>query len=317
MIFPYLGAHSWASVLLFVIFGLLVGSFLNVVIYRLPLILTDLQYRYISEALIEDGEKQLVTGIRLIDRAFQRKEFDKLLYKEKVLPVEGFLFLSFPRSSCPRCGHEIRWYENIPVFSWLLLGGKCSCCHLPISFQYPLVELLSGVLTGIVGYQYGISLEGLGYILLIWSLLALTIIDFKHLILPDHITLPILWLGLILSYMEIINVPFSESFWGCILGYLSLWVINRFSLLLYKKEGIGHGDFKLLAMLGAWLGMSNVLLILLLSSAVGALCGLGLIFAKKAKRNTYIPFGPYLSLAGLIVFYFQLDLSYILDCISA
>lgn len=255
---------------------LCIGSFLNVVILRLPKMMEQ-DWRCQCEEFLELPEKQ-------------RKKAEKIT-------------LSSPNSTCPKCGHEIKPWENIPVISYLLLRGKCSSCKTSISARYPIIEAATAVLSVFTVYLLGATLEGLWALLLVWALIALTVIDFDTQLLPDSITLPLLWLGLILNYFGILT-DFTSAFWGAIFGYLSLWSVYWLFKLVTGKEGMGHGDFKLLGALGAWLGWQLLPAVILLSSVVGAVIGLSLIAFKGHGREVPIPFGPYLAIAGLLALWF-------------
>ena len=260
--------------------GLLVGSFLNVVIYRLPI---------------------------MMQREWRR---DCLEFLEQPAEAEESAFnLIVPRSRCGHCGHQITARENIPILSYLLLGGKCSSCGTRISIQYPLIELFTGIVTVIIGWQFGVSLQALAALVLTWSLVAAAGIDIGHKLLPDSITLPLLWLGLLLGLGEVF-VSLEDSVIGAMAGYLSLWSVFVLFKLLTGKEGMGHGDFKLLAMLGAWTGWQQLLVIVLTSSLVGAVVGISMILLKKTERGTQIPFGPYLAAAGWIALLWGSELSH-------
>lgn len=256
---------------LMVVFGLLVGSFLNVVIYRLPVMMQ-------REWELQAAE---VTGANLE----QSDTFN----------------LSAPRSRCPHCGHAITALENIPVISYLFLGGKCRGCKAGISARYPLIEALTAVLSAIVAWQFGFSTACLGALLLTWSLIALTFIDLDHQLLPDKITLPLVWLGIFFNLFGTFT-DLNSSVVGAIAGYLSLWSVYHLFRLITGKEGMGYGDFKLLAALGAWMGWELLPMIVLLSSLVGAVVGISLILLKNHQRDIPIPFGPYLAAAGWIAF---------------
>ena len=252
--------------------GVIVGSFLNVVIHRLPIML-EKSWRHDCEEFM---------GLQSQAEAPQPR-FD----------------LIYPHSHCPQCHHPIRAYENIPVISYLWLGGKCSQCKVNISLRYPLIEILTAVISLAVAWTFGPTWQtvlGLG---LSWSLISLSAIDIDRHWLPDAIVLPLIWLGLFLSLFDIFTDSRS-SIIGSIAGYLSLWVIFQTFKLLTKKEGMGYGDFKLLALFGAWLGWQSLLLIVLLSSLVGTVVGIAMIVGCKHDRTVPIPFGPYLSMAGWI-----------------
>ncbi len=250
------------------IFGAIVGSFLNVVIYRLPV---------------------------MMQRDWRR---DCLEFLEQAPDAASEKFnLNTPRSRCGHCGHQISALENIPILSYLVLGGKCSSCKTRISPQYPLVELFTAVVSIVVGWHFGVTLQAAAALLLTWSLIALGGIDIGHKLLPDSITLPLLWFGVLLALFEV-YIDLETSVIGAMAGYLSLWTIFMLFKLITGKEGMGHGDFKLLAALGAWLGWKPLFLVILISSAVGAVVGITLILLKRNERGTQIPFGPYLAAAG-------------------
>jgi len=249
------------------ILGLLVGSFLNVVIHRLPLMM---QREWAQQCHEMIGSS---------------------------VPESDELTLSKPRSRCPHCGHAISALENIPVISYLLLRGRCKECKAPISKRYPLIELLTGLISAIVAWYFGFGLAACGALLLSWALLALTFIDVDHQLLPDSITLPLLWLGLFFNLFGTFT-DISSAVIGAIAGYLALWLVYHGFRLATGKEGMGYGDFKLLAALGAWMGWQALPMIILLSSLVGALIGISLILLKQQHRDNPIPFGPYLAAAG-------------------
>ncbi len=207
--------------------------------------------------------------------------------------------LATPASSCPQCKHKIRIYENIPVLSYLFLGGKCAACKKSISIRYPIIESVSGLLTALVAWHFGFGWAALGGMFLTWSLIALTMIDYDHQLLPDNITLPFLWVGLVLSLFTLFT-DVQSSIIGAIAGYLTLWLVFHGFKLATGKEGMGYGDFKLLAMLGAWLGWQMLPAIILMSSIVGVIVGVSLIMFKNHNKDHPIPFGPYLATAGWI-----------------
>jgi len=287
------------------ILGAAIGSFLNVVAYRFPKILFDKNYQLISEFLIEESEKpqRFLSGIKLLDKLLARKDAAKLLEKNAVLQAQGLWYLSKPQSSCPNCDHKIKFYENVPVLGWLFLKGKCSNCHQKISAQYPIIEFLTGLLSILVVYRLGLNVEALCFLFFSWVIISLTLIDLEFRILPDELTSPMIWLGLILSYFGLISVPFKAAFLGAIIGYLSLWSINQLALLILKKEGIGSGDFKLLAMIGAWQGVGNLFNVILISSVAGAIVGIivQILRRKKDNQDDAIPYGPFLALGSMIV----------------
>lgn len=269
-LFSYLEQTPAAFVAAVFVLGLLVGSFLNVVILRLPRML-EREWRAQCRELLESA---------VVDAA----------------PVERF-DLIWPPSHCPDCGHRIRAWENIPLVSYLFLRGRCSGCGARISPRYPLIELVTAVLSAYIAWHFGFGLAALAALVLTWALLALSVIDLDHQILPDVITLPLLWLGLLLSLAGVFTHP-QASIVGAAAGYLSLWAVYHGFRLLTGKEGMGYGDFKLLAMLGAWLGWQALPVIILLSSLVGAVVGIAMILILGRDRNIPIPFGPYLAAAG-------------------
>ncbi len=252
------------------VLGLMVGSFLNVVILRLP---------------------------KMMERDWQA-QCREYLEQESDAEAEP-LSLSKPASTCPGCGHKIRFYENIPVISWLLLRGKCADCKTTISIRYPVIELVTALLSVVVAWHFGFGWQALAALVLTWALIALSVIDFDTQLLPDAITLPFLWLGLTLSLFPLF-ADMRTALIGAIAGYLSLWIVYQVFKLVTGKEGMGFGDFKLLALLGAWLGWQALPIVILLSSLVGAVVGVLLITVQGRDRQTPIPFGPYLAAAGWI-----------------
>ena len=269
-IFTYFEQHPTLFLIYTGILGLLVGSFLNVVILRLPV---------------------------MLERQWQRD--CKTLLGEAVDESPPPFNLVHPRSHCPKCKHQISAWENIPVFSYLFLRGRCSSCKTRIPLRYPLTEILTASLSLVVAWHFGPSWQTLMALALTWAFITLSIIDIDHQILPDSITLPMLWLGLLLSLFGIFTDSHSAIVGGLI-GYLSLWSIFHIFRLLTGKEGMGYGDFKLLALIGAWLGWQHLLTVILLSSLVGAVIGIGMILLRGHDRSIPIPFGPYLAIAGWI-----------------
>jgi leader peptidase (prepilin peptidase)/N-methyltransferase len=261
--------------------GLMIGSFLNVVIFRLPKVMQR-DWNEQAAMMLEDAA--------LADCA------TKLRGKSET-PV-GYN-LVFPRSACPKCGHQIRAHENIPVLSYLALRGKCVQCKNPISLRYPLVEAVSGIAAGYISWHFGFGVAAVAAMIFAWSLIALTLIDVDTQLLPDSITLPLLWIGL-LSNIQGTFTPLNSAVIGAVAGYLSLWSVYWLFKLVTGKEGMGFGDFKLLAAIGAWLGWKLLPLVILLSSFVGAVIGILLIVLRRQGRDVPIPFGPYLAAAGLI-----------------
>ena len=260
------------------VLGLLVGSFLNVVIHRLP---------------------------KMMERDWHGQCAE---LRGEALPDSEPLSLARPRSRCPECGHLITAIENIPVVSWLFLRGECSACHKPISVRYPIVEALTGLLTAFAAVHFGLGWPAAGAILLIWCLITLTFIDVDTQLLPDSITLPLLWIGLLFNVFGTFT-DLQSAVIGAMGGYLSLWSVYWCFKLVTGKEGMGYGDFKLLAAVGAWLGWQILPLAILLSSLVGAVIGIALIVLAKRGRNVPIPFGPYLATAGLLALFWGKELT--------
>lgn len=250
--------------------GLIVGSFLNVVIYRLP-IMMESQWRSDCCELLEVDEKQAKQTINL----------------------------AVPNSHCPKCGEAIKAWQNIPILSYMILGGECHNCQTNISIRYPIIELVSGLMTLSLMVYFDASIALLGAMLFTWALITLTMIDIDQQLLPDDITLPLLWLGLILNVNETF-VGLEAAVIGAAVGYLSLWSVFWLFKLVTGKDGMGYGDFKLLAALGAWMGWQAIPLIILLSSVVGMVVGVSLIILQRRGKDTPIPFGPYLAMAGWI-----------------
>ena len=276
------------------VFGLLVGSFLNVVIHRLPLMM-QAQWEAEAAELADLAEAQAPTNAEDLAKA----------PAPAADPAAGQPFnLVVPRSRCPHCGHQITALENIPVLSWLWLRGKCSACKAPIPVRYPLIETLSAGLALAAIWQYGLTLAGVGAAGLCFALIALAFIDLDTQLLPDDITLPLLWAGLLLNLAGAF-VPLQDAVIGAMAGYLLLWSIYWLFKLLTGKEGMGYGDFKLLAALGAWFGWQAIPAIILLASVVGAMVGIALMVFARHGRDIPIPFGPYLAGAGALTLFFS------------
>ena len=268
---------QWLLATLGGLLGLMVGSFLNVVIYRLPKML---ERQWDSECAELAGKPQAAT--------------------------ETFN-LMVPRSRCQKCNHQIRWYENIPIASYVVLRGKCSACASPFSWRYPAVELATGVLFAYCAWRWGSTTSALAWSGFAAALVALTMIDWDTTLLPDDITLPLLWAGLIAAALRWTPVPLTQALWGAVVGYLSLWLIYWAFKLITGKEGMGYGDFKLFAALGAWFGWSALIPIILMASVIGAAVGIAMKFASKLREGGYVPFGPFLAGAGLVVMVFGAD----------
>lgn len=266
------GQHLIVWVAISFLLGLAVGSFINVVVHRLPKMMEQ-QWR------VQCAEM-----------------------KGEELPEQPPYNLMVPRSTCPACGHHIAWYENLPVLSWLFLRGKCSACAAPISARYPMVEILTGMLTAYTAWRFGFGWQSVAAFALIWTLVALTFIDLDTFFLPDAITFPLIWLGLLVN-LDGLFVPLESAVIGAVAGYLSLWTVYQLFRLLTGKEGMGFGDFKLLAALGAWFGWTMLPLVILLASLIGAIIGIGMILLAGHDRAKPIPFGPYLALSGLVALF--------------
>ena len=267
----YLASHVLAFALVAGLLGLVVGSFLNVVIHRLP---------------------------KMMEHDWQGQARE-LLYPEQPQPDQPVYNLVLPHSHCPRCEAEIKPWQNLPLISYALLRGRCGNCRERISVRYPLVELLTAVLSMVVAWQFGFGWPAAGVLLLTWALIALSLIDADTQLLPDAIVLPMLWLGLIVNSIGLYT-DIHSALWGAVFGYLSLWSVYWLFKLVTGKEGMGFGDFKLLAMLGAWGGWQVLPLTILLSSLVGAILGIIILKTRGDSNSTPLPFGPYLAIAGWI-----------------
>lgn len=271
--------HLWFYLTTIGLVSLCIGSFLNVVIYRLPLMM----------------QKEWQTECRLL----LADELTSPKAKQTTEQTTDTFNLVKPNSCCPKCKAAIKPWQNIPIISWLFLKGKCATCNNPISVRYPLVEAITAILSLVVAYTFGATEQALLYIVVTWALVALTFIDIDHMLLPDQLTLPLLWLALIASVMGHTIAP-SDAIIGAACGYLSLWSVFWLFKLITGKEGMGYGDFKLLAVFGALLGWQSLLTIILLSSVVGAVIGIALLSIQGKDKATPIPFGPYLAIAGWI-----------------
>jgi len=285
--------------------GLLIGSFLNVVIYRKPVLLERLWLRDTAQYLQDCEAMQRVLGPSASVKDLEG--IGRSLESEvRALPA---LSLSNPRSRCPHCGHAIRWWENVPVLSWLVLRGRCSSCGSPVSMRYPLVELLTAALFAAVAWRHGGSSATATYCLAFAIIIAAAFIDLDTTLLPDDLTLPLIAIGLIASWQGWIPLSLSDSALGALFGYLSLWAVATLYRLVRGTDGMAEGDFKLLAGLGALLGWQSLASIILLSSAVGALVGIFMIAARGHGRHVPIPFGPYLAGGGIASLFFGTPLN--------
>jgi leader peptidase (prepilin peptidase)/N-methyltransferase len=279
LILEYLQATPVAFIGFSVVLGLIVGSFLNVIIYRLPVVM---------------------------ERDWRAQCRELLEVESNDAPAEPFN-LVVPRSKCPSCGHQIAAWENIPVASWIALRGRCSACKARISLRYPCIELLTGLASGVVAVHFGYGEQALAGMLLTWVLIALSMIDYDHQLLPDSLTLPFLWLGLGINTFDVFAHP-ADAIVGAIAGYGILWCVFQAFRLLTGKDGMGFGDFKLLALLGAWFGWSLLPFIIFSASALGAIVGVALISLRGHDRRVPIPFGPYLAFSGWIAMLWGADI---------
>ncbi|WP_350561808.1 A24 family peptidase [Psychrobacter sp. CAL346-MNA-CIBAN-0220] len=277
------------ALVVFAILGLCVGSFLNVVIHRIPLMMLYSWRQECSQFLTQQADMASTHTSILTDAV------------AKDVPIT----LSLPASRCPHCSHKIKWYENIPVVSWMILHGRCSDCKAAIGLRYPIVELVTALLSALVIYHFGVSTAGLSALVLVWTLIALTGIDFDTQLLPDRLTFPLAGLGLAVNSQGWFVTP-TESIWGLLLGFLSLWIVVKVFYLITKKHGMGQGDFKLLAVLGAWLGTLMLPLIILLSSLLGSI--VGIILMKKQGESQPFAFGPYIAIAGIVALLYGSDI---------
>lgn len=280
LIHQFLQQHNLAFVCIAVLLSLMVGSFLNVVIYRLPL---------------------------MMEREFKR-DYQSYFYPDQEPATPPRFNLAVPGSHCPHCNHALAAKDNIPVFGWLFLKGRCRYCQAPISFRYPAIEALTGVLAGVVAWQFGASPVGYIAIIMTWTLVTLSFIDIDKMLLPDEITQPAIW-GLLLAALAGWTIPLDQALIGAACGYLSLWLVFWAYKLPTGKEGFGYGDFKLMALFGALLGWQLLPQIILLSSLVGAIIGGAMMYINRTGSGTKIPFGPYIAVAGWIAMVWGQDIN--------
>ncbi len=264
----------WVAIGLAGLLGLLIGSFLNVVIYRLPKML---ERQWAAECAELTGKPEAAAEV-----------FNLML----------------PRSRCQQCGHQIRWFENIPIVSYMALRGKCSSCKTPISIRYPIVECCTGFLFAFCAWRWGLTVSTLAWCGFSAVLLTLALIDWDTTLLPDDLTLPMMWAGLIGATLHWTSVPLVSALWGAVGGYLSLWIIYWLFKIATGKEGMGYGDFKLFAALGAWFGWEALVPMILMASVIGAFVGVGMKFSTGLREGGYVPFGPFLALSGLAAMLF-------------
>ena len=277
------------ALVVFGLLGLCVGSFLNVVIHRVPLMMIYGWRQECSQFMTEQTDIPAEHAQPIMD----------------IVAADQPITLSRPSSRCPHCAHKIKWYENIPLISWLVLQGRCSECKAAIGLRYPLVELTTALLSALVIYKFGVDAAGLSALILVWTLIALTGIDFDTQLLPDRLTFPLAGLGLAVNSQSWFVSP-TQSIWGLLLGFLSLWIVVKVFYLITKKHGMGQGDFKLLAVLGAWLGPMMLPLIILLSSLLGSI--VGIILMKKQGESRPFAFGPYIAIAGIVALLYGADI---------
>lgn len=279
---------DWVDAGLLGLLGLLVGSFLNVVIYRLPKMMENQWAAECAEMTASVASDAAASTVAEPLGASPKPAFN----------------LMVPRSRCQQCGHQIRWFENVPVVSYLFLRGKCSNCGTQISPRYPLVELVTGGLFAWCAWKWGLSATALTWCAFSAAIVALAMIDWDTTFLPDDITLPLLWGGLIAAALKLTAVGLPASLWGAVVGYLSLWGVYWAFKLITGKEGMGYGDFKLFAALGAWFGWQALIPIILMASVIGAIVGIAMKFSSGLREGGYIPFGPFLAGAGLTAMFF-------------
>lgn len=269
-LFPYI----------FFVFGLLIGSFLNVVIYRIPKML---ELGWETEHAVYAAQK---TGID----------------PEQLPPPKHFNLIT-PTSRCRQCEHQIRWYENIPIISYLVLRGKCTACKTPIGLRYPLVELVTGMLAAWCAWHYGATPQAMMWFAFAAVMLALALIDWDTTYLPDYLTLPLMWGGLLMASKNLSGITLNQALWGAVIGYMSLWLVYWAFKLLTGKEGMGYGDFKLFAALGAWFGATALIPIILLAAVSGSVIGIAMKSTGGLHEGRYVPFGPFLALGGALVWF--------------
>ena len=277
--------------------GMCIGSFVNVVIHRVPLMVERQWWADIADQLADRTSWQRVFSTMAEVPAVQREAAVELASQLSALAP---LSLARPRSRCPSCGHSIRWHENIPVLGWLRLVGKCAACKSRISLRYPLVEILTAALFAAAGWHFGAQPTTLLWCAFFATLVALAGIDWDTTLLPDTLTLPLLWAGLASAALGW-TIPLSAAVWGAVAGYGSLWAVYWLFKKATGKEGMGYGDFKLLAALGAWLGLQMVLPVVLAASVIGAIVGIGMKLGGALREGVYVPFGPFLAGAGIVV----------------
>jgi leader peptidase (prepilin peptidase) / N-methyltransferase len=295
--FSALPLDLWLSPALLAVLGLMVGSFLNVVVHRLPLML---ERQWWGDAVAQLSDRESFG--RVFPKLAPEPAAQVAASLGKAIEALPALGIATPRSRCPSCGHAIRWFENLPVISWLALRGRCSACGSRIAARYPLVELATGLLFATIAWRLGPQPIALLWCAVTAVLLALALIDWDTTLLPDAMTLPLLWAGLVAAaWGWLPGFSLAQALWGAVVGYLSLWSVYWLFKLATGKEGMGYGDFKLLAALGAWLGAPAILPIVLMASVLGAIVGIGMKATGSLREGRYVPFGPFLAGGGLVV----------------
>ena len=284
------------------VLGLCIGSFLNVVIHRLPLILERQWWADVAHQLADDDSWRRVFGAGKGNVAPSPEQQSTARTLGQAVERLTPLSIASPRSRCPSCGHALAWHENLPLMGWLKLKGRCSACATRISSRYPVVELSTALLFGAIGWHFGAQPETLLWCGFAAVLVALALIDWDTTVLPDALTLPLLWAGLVAAALGW-TLPLPTAAWGAVAGYMSLWSVYWLFKLATGKEGMGYGDFKLLAALGAWLGWQMIVPMLLLASVIGAAVGIGMKATATLREGRYVPFGPFLAGAGLVVMF--------------
>ena len=284
------------------VLGLCIGSFLNVVIHRLPLILERQWWVDVAHQLADADSWRRVFGGKVAGAAPPADHQRAAAALVQGVSSLATLTIAVPRSHCPACGHQLAWHENVPLYGWLRLKGRCSACSTQISARYPAVELATAMLFAAIAWRFGAQLQALLWSAFAAVLLALALIDWDTTVLPDALTLPLVWTGLVVAALGW-TIPLSAALWGAVAGYLSLWSVYWLFKLTTGKEGMGYGDFKLLAALGAWLGWQMIVPLLLLASVIGAAVGIAMKVAGTLREGRYVPFGPFLAGAALVVMF--------------
>ena len=290
------------SPITFAVLGLCIGSFLNVVIHRLPLVLERQWWADVAHQLADADSWRRVFGGKDAKAAPSGEQQRTASNLGKAVDALAPFSIASPRSRCPACGHQIAWHENLPLLGWLRLKGRCSACGTQISARYPIVELVTAVMFAVIAWRFGMQPVTLLWCAFAAVLMVLSLIDWDTTVLPDSLTLPLLWVGLIAASLGW-TIPLPASLWGAVAGYLSLWSVYWLFKLTTGKEGMGYGDFKLLAALGAWLGWQMIVPMLLLASVIGAAVGIGMKLMATLREGRYVPFGPFLAGAALVVMF--------------